>query len=212
MNKQKIFIIGLPRTGTTSVCSTMLDLGYTVAHTAYVQKAFDDAQVIADTPIFNDYQKLDKTYPNSQFIYLSREPSKWVPSIKQLLQRMAINVMRTDGGFNPAIKRCFTDIFTPFTSNNIASEDFLLSCYKKHQSEVLTYFKQREHDLLTIDISDRKSYSSLLNFLDINTEQESIHFEGDFPQLNKGAKITQWKDIKHTSKVASTKNGRIELL
>ena len=49
---QKIFIIGLPRTGTTSVCVAMLELGFYVAHTAYTDRSFTEAQVIADTPIF----------------------------------------------------------------------------------------------------------------------------------------------------------------
>ncbi|MFQ3195483.1 MAG: hypothetical protein ACI9N3_002317, partial [Colwellia sp.] len=56
MNNTKIFIIGLPRSGTTSICAAMLELGYTVAHTAYTQKTFDQAQVIADTPIFADFK------------------------------------------------------------------------------------------------------------------------------------------------------------
>jgi hypothetical protein len=59
MTNEKIFIIGLPRSGTTSICSVMLELGYSVAHTAYTQKTFDNAQVIADTPIFADYKQLD---------------------------------------------------------------------------------------------------------------------------------------------------------
>lgn len=59
MITNKVFIIGLPRTGTTSLCSFLLNKGLTVAHTAYCQQAFDSAQVIADTPIFHDFQQLD---------------------------------------------------------------------------------------------------------------------------------------------------------
>ncbi|MEM7388342.1 MAG: sulfotransferase, partial [Pseudomonadota bacterium] len=46
----KIFIIGLPRTGTTSICNSFLQLGYKTAHTAYTQQAITTADVIADTP------------------------------------------------------------------------------------------------------------------------------------------------------------------
>jgi len=60
VNKDKIWIIGLPRTATTSVCVAMLDLGYKTAHTSYTKTCFKHAQVIADTPIFCDYQQLDK--------------------------------------------------------------------------------------------------------------------------------------------------------
>ena len=100
----KIFIIGLPRTGTTSVCHAFLEFGIPTAHTAYTNNCFDNAHAIADTPIFNDYKALDKYYPDAKFIYLERELNVWLPSIKQLLLRMHTNLTRTDGGFNIHIK------------------------------------------------------------------------------------------------------------
>ncbi|HBY85576.1 MAG TPA: sulfotransferase family protein, partial [Colwellia sp.] len=60
MSTEKIFIIGLPRTATTSVCLAMLEQGFKTAHNAYTQDSFSQAQVLADTPIFCDYQTLDK--------------------------------------------------------------------------------------------------------------------------------------------------------
>ncbi|MBA6347730.1 MULTISPECIES: sulfotransferase [unclassified Colwellia] len=208
MNSTKIFIIGLPRTGTTSICAAMLELGYTVAHTAYTQKTFDHAQVIADTPIFADFKRLDTFYPNSKFIYLSRESQKWLPSIKQLLQRMYINVTRDDGGFNTIIKRCYQSTFSPFTSDNIEDDNFLSLCYQRHKSEVGQYFIARPQDLLTIDVSESDSYQKLLNFLSLAQGNESASFE----RLNTGGKVTAWKDLINKNKIASTKNGRISLL
>ena len=202
----KIFILGLPRTGTTSICATMLELGYSVAHTAYTQTTFNHADVIADTPIYNDYALLDRYYPNSQFIYLTRKPEKWLPSIKQLLLRMYNNVIREDGGFNTIIKRCFTDVFSPFTLENINNDAFLLACYNQHKARVTSYFLAKNRAILFIDISESASYDQLINF--INCEEK----QGNFPQLNQGGKVTAWKDIKHTKKVESTKNGRISTL
>ncbi|WP_320819085.1 sulfotransferase, partial [Thalassolituus sp.] len=40
----KIFIIGLPRTGTTSISVALLELGFLVAHTAFTKKAFEVAE------------------------------------------------------------------------------------------------------------------------------------------------------------------------
>lgn len=206
MSHQKIFIIGLPRTGTTSICATLLELGYTVAHTAYIQKAFEQAQVIADTPVFCDYQLLDAHYPNAKFILLDRKLEKWVPSIKQLLNRMYKNVARDDGGFNPIIKRCFQETFSPFSLDNINSESFLQDCYLKHNKEVLNYFSNNQERLLTIDISKENSLQKLNEFLSTKSSLQS------FPVLNVGGKVTAWKDIKHNNKVESTRNGRVEKL
>jgi hypothetical protein len=208
MSKDKIFIIGLPRSGTTSICAVMLELGYTVAHTAYTQTTFDNAQVIADTPIFTDYKQLDSFYPNSKFIYLSRSSAKWLPSIKQLLQRMYINVTREDGGFNTIIKRCYQSTFSPFTRENIENDEFLARCYLEHNNDIHQYFSKRTQDLLKIDISDPTSYQKLLSFLSLQENSKS----GGFKRLNSGGKVTAWKDLKHNKKVESTKNGRMSLL
>lgn len=164
MTTTKIFIIGLPRTGTTSICAALLNLGYTVAHTAYTQRTFDQAQVIADTPIFNDFTLLDIKYPNSLYIYLTRDLALWLPSIEQLLKRMSHNLLRDDGGFNPIIKRCYFDVFSPFTNENISSAAFLTQRYLKHQTKVEQYFENRPQQLLTIDVSQAGAYQKLLNF------------------------------------------------
>ncbi|MBA6288323.1 sulfotransferase [Colwellia sp. MB3u-4] len=209
----KIFIIGLPRTGTTSICAAMLELGFHVAHTAYTDRSFTEAQVIADTPIFCDYQYLDKAYPNAKFIYLGRAMDKWLPSIEKLLARMHTNLIRDDGGFNPIIKRCYQTIFTPYNLDNINDFEFLALCYQEHQSQVYQYFQGREDDFLSIDISDSQSYKHLLSFLALTGDINAHKAAGlGFEKLNVGGKITAWKDIKNTLKVNSTNKGRVTKL
>ena len=205
----KIFIIGLPRTGTTSVCVAMLELGFTVAHTAYTDRSFSEAQVIGDTPVFCDYQYLDKAYPNAKFIYLSRALDKWLPSIKQLLARMHVNITRDDGGFNPIIKRCYQEIFSPYNLDNINNVEFLTLCYQKHKTHVESYFQHRKNDLLSIDISQLDSYAKLLSFVASN--EQKVKNSG-FKTLNVGGKVTAWKDIKSNLKIDSTNKGRVTKL
>lgn len=203
----KIFIIGLPRTATTSACLAMLSLGYKTAHNAYTQQAFIDAEVIADTPVFCDYQTLDKHFPNSKFIYLTRAADKWLPSIRQLLQRMMVNLQREDGGFNPHLKRCYNAVFSPLTSQNIEQDDFLIDCYQRHQKGIATYFQNREHDLLTIDVSDEQSYARLLDFL--GDKHHSTNNDG-FKIINIGGKVKAWQAIHNKLKVESTNKGKID--
>jgi len=205
----KIFIIGLPRTGTTSVCAAMLDLGFRVAHTAYTDRSFNEAQVIADTPIFCDYQHLDKAYPDAKFIYLTRTMDKWLPSIGQLLARMHVNLIREDGGFNPIIKRCYKTVFAPYNLENINDVAFLTQCYQQHEQQVQQYFRGRKNRFLAIDISVEHSYLELLDFLNIDHNKvDNLSFE----KLNVGGKVTAWKDIKNTLKVDSTNKGRVTKL
>ncbi len=207
MSQEKIFIIGLPRTATTSVCLAMLEQGFRTAHNAYTQDAFLQAQVFADTPIFCDYQKLDKHFKNSKFIYLTRKPEKWLPSIKQLLQRMIVNLQRTDGGFNPHLKRCYKDVFSPLNEENLNSDEFLLSCYTRHQQGIIEYFRDRPEDILTIDVCDEASYSAMLAFLNIDVSNAR---EGGFKQINIGGKVKAWQDLNNPLKIESTNKGRID--
>ncbi|BDF94327.1 MULTISPECIES: sulfotransferase family protein [Pseudoalteromonas] len=203
-SKTKIFIIGLPRTGTTSVCHAFLQLGFRCAHTAYIQKTFSDAQVIADTPIFNDYQQLDKLYPHAKFIYLERAFDKWLPSIRQLLQRMHKNLTREDGGFNPHIKRCYLNTFGDFSSHDLETDDYLQRCYDEHKDTAQRYFSNRPEDFLSIDIADKHSFAALCAFLQIGTTLTQ------FEKMNIGGKVTAWNAIKHPLKISSTANGKID--
>ncbi len=207
MSEQKIFIIGLPRTSTTSVCLATLDLGFKTAHTAYTQQTMQQAQVIADTPIFCDYQQLDVQYPKAKYIYLTRKPELWLPSIKQLLQRMYKNLQRTDGGFNPVLKRCYNTIFAPLTIDNINKDDFLLNCYQRHFQAAKDYFRGREQDLLIIDVSQPNSYCALVEFLVIKPDKA---VQQGFEHINIGGKVTAWKKIKHPLKIEATLRGRVD--
>lgn len=199
----KIFIIGLPRTGTTSVCNSFLELGYTTAHTAYTKKTLTQAKVIADTPIFSEYQLLDKQFSGAQFINLTRELSLWVPSIRQLLTRMYTNLTRPDGGFNIHIKRCYMSTFENLNLDKINSDTYLTDCYYKHQDTVMNYFKQRDSDLLNIDIAKADSGSNLQAFINNGLPI-------NFTKMNAAGKVTAWNDLKHPSKIASTRNGKID--
>lgn len=207
MKINKIFIIGLPRTATTSVCLASLGLGFKTAHNAYTQHAFFEAEVLADTPVFCDYQTLDKDFPNSKFIYLTREASLWLPSIRQLLQRMMVNLQRSDGGFNPHLKRCYNDVFAPLTADNIEQDQFLLGCYQRHQQGVFDYFSERKQDLLTFDVSDENSYQALLTFLNVEQLDES---KKGFKPINIGGKVKAWQAINNKLKIESTNKGKID--
>ena len=209
VSSQKVFILGLPRTATTSICIATLELGFKTAHTAYLNRTFAQADVLADTPIFADYQQLDRHFSGAKFIYLTRDQARWLPSIRQLLLRMHGNLVRADGGFNPIIKRCYQQVFGPLTLDNINDDAHLIQCFNKHRAEVLRYFSTRPEDLLVMDVSHPGSYQALCDFL---ATDQAIRRSGEFQHINVGGKVTAWKQIKHPLKVASTQAGRVDKL
>ena len=200
-NSSKIFIIGLPRTGTTSLCALMLDLGYKTAHTAFTRYSFYEAEVIADTPVYCDYRQLDVLFPGSKFIYLDRAESQWLPSISRLLVRMAPRLARKDG-FHPVMQRCFNTVFSPLTIDSAQDEVHLSFCYRRHREQVLDYFCQQPHRLLSVDIVSPNALPSLQAFLGLPLSEQAM------PHLNQGKKIAQWQRIDHPNKVGSNLSGR----
>lgn len=202
---KKIFIAGLPRTGTTSVCAAFLEFGFKTAHTAYTRDALDQAQVIADTPVFNDYRKLADLYPDSRFVYLERAMANWVPSVRQLLTRMLPRLETQQGGFNDTLKRCYFDTFENLCAENIASDQYLIDIYNKHRNELLVFLEAKQIGHLILDVSHSDSIHRLSSFLDIHTNADSR-----MPNLNQSGKVTAWKQIVHPLKIESTRKGKAD--
>ncbi|RBW45710.1 sulfotransferase family protein [Psychromonas sp. B3M02] len=192
----KIFIIGLPRTGTTSISVAFLNLGYKVAHTAFTKQSFVLADVVTDCPCFSDYQQLDKLFPGARFVYLTRDLTNWLPSVQGLLKKMLPKLDTNTGDFSPVLKRSFNETFD-LTSPDLLNEQHLIDCYQTHQQQVLSYFAGRTN-FLSIDISETNSYSQLCEFLTIPHALEDT-----FPHVNKGQQVAHWKAVKHSNKISS---------
>jgi len=198
----KIFVIGLPRTGTTSVCAALLDMGFKVAHTAFTREAVEQAQVIADTPSFSEFSQLHALFPKAKFIYLQRDLKLWLPSIKTLLEKMSLARKRGDGVINPLLERCFAQVFGPLGIACLQDDQYLAACYRRHFNLVRNYFSTRTDTLLTLDVSETDSVKKMADFL-------SVELAGgfEFPRLNLNGKITAWKDIRHPLKIDSNASG-----
>lgn len=200
--KAKIFIVGLPRTGTTSVCAALLEMGLSVAHTAFTKQAIESAQVIADAPVFNDYVQLHKLFPESRFVYLSRDETSWLGSIKILLTKVLSAINHSDGVMNPILLRCYRETFGPLNENVIADDDYLLDCYYRHQRAFYNYLETQNETCLSIDVAAECSLQTLAEYL-------SLEVDGGqkFPVLNGQGKITSWKDVRHPLKIDSNASG-----
>ena len=197
----KIFIIGLPRTGTTSISVALLEHDLMVAHTAFTKHAFELANVISDAPCFSDYKELDKLFPESKFVYLDRELDSWIPSIQMLLKKMAARLDPLTGVFSPVLKRSFNEIFSLTTTENPYTKSHLEFCYLKHKKEVFEYFSARD-DFININISHDKGLVNLLDFLGLTIQNNKR-----FPHLNIGRHVAGWKEYKHPNKVNANSAG-----
>ncbi|WP_231102115.1 sulfotransferase [Pseudoalteromonas luteoviolacea] len=199
---KKYFVLGLPRTGTTSLCVSSLDIGLKTAHTAYTQHTLKTAEFIADTPVFNDFQKLYQHFPQAKFIYLERDHNVWIPSIRRLLIRMLPKLIVQGGGFNETLKRCYFDVFNGLDEKNINDDDYLIECYNRHKQRVVDFFESTNVEHVTINLSEIDSTPKFAQFMSV--PKVSI------PHVNKHGKVTAWNDIKHPLKVESTRIGKVD--
>lgn len=202
---KKYFVVGLPRTGTTSLCVAALSLGYRTAHTAYTGKTLLDAQCIADTPVFCDYPRLLSLFPKSEVILLNRSSEEWLPSIKRLLNRMSKNLFSQTGGFNDTIKRCYLTVFDGLNESNLNNDDFLKACYENHQTLVKNYCKEQGVPLHLVDI-ETLTMAQLKAIMPALSDQPI----SCFPHINKQGKVTAWNDVRHELKIESTNLGKVE--
>jgi hypothetical protein len=203
----KLFVIGLPRTGTTSISVALLNYGFKVAHTAYTKRTFELADVISDAPCFCDYKELDQLFPHSKFVYLERALERWVPSMQMLLEKMLPQLAPKTGYLNPVLKRAINQTFAPLMATGSLRQEHLqqqhlTACYLNHQQQVQDYFAQR-NDFLNIDISTADSLQKLLAFLDIDAPATDA-----FPHLNSGKQVDSWKEYKHPNKINSLSAGK----
>lgn len=198
----KLFIIGLPRTGTTSISVALLEHDFMVAHTAFTKHAFELADAISDAPCFSDYKELDELFPGSKFIYLDRELDSWIPSIQMLLRKMEIRLDPITGVFSPVLKRSFNQVFALTTTKDPHTKEHLEACYLQHKKEVFEYFSSRD-DFLNINLSHENSLVTLLSFLELEAKDNK-----EFPHLNIGRHVAGWKEFKHPNKVNANSAGK----
>jgi hypothetical protein len=195
----KIFGIGLNKTGTTTLAECLQVLGY--QHTSYsleflkqfvlrqnmteIFKVADKYDSFEDWPWPLMYQQLDKQYPGSKFILTERSSSQaWLTSLEKYSMRTPIihHARKLAYGYSYPHKH----------------RDYFLNFYKQHNQNVKEYFKHRPNHLLVVSWERGDGWKQLCTFLDKPIPGIS------FPHANPGEpRQTQWHRlaINHLLKV-----------
>jgi hypothetical protein len=184
----KVFCLGLAKTGTTSLHRAFLELGLKSIH-----HGPPDSKTIAELKqghdrlieqirqckqqgelllkylheydaycdigaIIYDFELLDRQYPNSKFIYTDRQMDDWLDSMVRHVERNVENVGKNLYQTN------FVEIEEEkWRSNKIA-----------HLERVKAYFKDRPQDLLSMNIIEGDGYEKLCPFLGLEIPNSSF--------------------------------------
>ena len=156
----KIFGIGLSKTGTNSLTDALLRLGYTGKHypNDNIFEASDIFDSLTDIPVARFYKELDKRHPGSKFILTIRDKKSWLESMRKHMERRPPSTLGDWGKENR--EKLYGTLY--FDTKKLGR------IYDKHHLEVMSYFGDREDDLLIINICEDDSstnWEKLCEFL-----------------------------------------------
>lgn len=171
----RIFGIGMHKTATTSLHTALQILGYDSAHwkSAHWAKAIweemqtwgrsatlEKSYAVCDLPIPMMFRALDLAYPRSKFILTLRDEAGWIDSIEKHWNP-EFNKFRESWSHDPFTHRCHRMLYG---FKNFDPER-MLERYRRHNAEVLEYFKDRPNDLLVMPMDQGAGFRELCGFL-----------------------------------------------
>jgi len=152
---EKIFGIGLPKTGQTSLALAMQTLGYKTVQYPYKSSQIIKNDFAIDLPVTIKYKNLDKKYPNSKFILTTRDFDSWLESMRNHYRR------------SPASKRHKKQLMfrLEFWGTVNFNKKLMTKKYYEHIEDVNQYFRKKKKDLLVINITAGEGWKKLCPFI-----------------------------------------------
>lgn len=178
----RIFGIGMQKTATTSLDKALQLLGFDSAHwldgkwaVAILREmrakgrsdTLERHYALCDLPIAILFRELDRSYPGSKFILTVRDEVDWLVSARAHWS-YEHNTHRPDWDLYPAAHFIHRATYGQKYFDPIV----FLARYRRHNAEVLEYFRDRPDDLLVMDMSRGASWRELCEFVERSIPEE----------------------------------------
>ncbi len=209
--KNKVFCIGLNKTGTTTIEQVLKDWGYRIGYQKAGEMLLNDwgkrdfkklmlfvktADAFQDAPFSFPYTfiVLQQKYPNAKFILTIRDSAEqWYNSITKFHSKR----WGDDNGIPPTEEQLKNAHYNykgrPYIANQLLfntpkgdpyNKEVLISYYNHHIYSVQEYFRHIPDNLITVNVSRQSDYIRLAEFLGKDP------MGNEFPWLNKTANDT----------------------
>lgn len=175
--KPRVFCIGWHKTGTSTLGLALLDLGYDVLGARLDMaepllkgdietpiRLAGDFDALQDVPWAALFKELDRAFPKSKFILTVRDEESWLDSASKHFKDTHVGLHEWLYG-DGVLK---------------GNEELYLQRFQEHYREVREYFKDREEDLLVMDLIAGDKWKRLCPFLNEPVPDKL------FPYENKG--------------------------
>jgi len=186
----KVFGIGLQRTGTTSLYVALHHLGVHIVHYPHDDRTYEqlihgdyELDVVkqcdgaCDLSVAPFYVELDEAFPGSKFILTERDVNSWLRSVNY---HWLGNHRDWRDGMETRSKFALFITAVTFGTFYFQRERFA-HIYEKHTKSVMEYFKDRPDDLLVMNICDGDGWEKLCGFLGKDIP------DVEFPHRNKAS-------------------------
>jgi len=172
----RIFNIGWHKTGTTSLNEALNILGLDSVHwpsAHWAKRLYNEVMnyklsptveshySLTDMPVGLMYRELDTAYPGSKFILTIRNSEDWLNSVERHWNP-EFNKYRANWDTDPFTHKLHSLMY----GRKKFDAEIFLSAYRKHNSDVLSYFYTRKQDLLILDMDSEHKWEQLCEFLE----------------------------------------------
>lgn len=177
----KVFGLGLSRTGTSSLTVALWRLGITTKHYPRDRRTYEQLrdgdycldilktrfQALTDIPVVPYFAQLDQVWPGSKFILTVRDKDPWLRSVEQLWQASR---KWWDGDQE---YRQRAEFFRAAVYGSIwFNADRFSHVYDTHVRNVLYYFRDRPDDFLLLNVCAGDGWDKLCPFLGLDAPDE----------------------------------------
>jgi len=202
-DRGKIFVIGLNKTGTTSIQFALQELGVLVAPQAPFERLFEDwrhrrfdrivalcrhYEAFQDIPFCLPYlyQALDQAFPEARFILSVRNSAEeWHASLERFHRQALFGgqqatwelIEQCAYGYPGFILDEAKDFFR-WQDHGLYDKKRCVDIYEAHSANAIEYFRYDEKKLLVLNVAEEDAYQRLCAFLG----QAPVRAE--FPKLN----------------------------
>lgn len=178
MNTNKIFGIGLSKTGTTSLAQALRILGYTtndfpsLRYLPHQLRGIKEKELAAytaftDLPVVPFFEQLYNRYHNSKFIYTIRDIDSWLascrayPRFNKPIYQLPLKVIK----LRQMVYGCIS-----------FNEEKFRKAYYQHHKRVQSYFANKTDCLLVYNICGGETWPPLCGFLNCSIPTTTFPF------------------------------------
>ncbi len=173
----KIFGIGLSKTGTSSLNAALEILGFRARHLPFMAYHYGrlvleprqmlEYDAFTDTPVANCFKYLDSKYPDSKFIYTIRDKDSWLRSCEKHWGNAETDLSIVYERF-----KLFHLRMSVYGGINFDKDRFSRA-YDRHDERVRKYFG-KSNQLLILNICAGEGWQELCSFLNADIPEQAF--------------------------------------